>query len=267
MRQRFLNGWLGKGIFAIGLVVAVFCALHVLSVVDMGSSGVAFAQEGDEVVEVDPELAQAVSSNALVKFFQALGFVFGGIFFMLSFTLFALFIMNLLAARRDAMVPALLVEAFEAHLNEKRYQEAYELAKADESVLGQVLSAGLAKVSQGYEKAIEAMQEVGEEENMKLEHRLGYVALIGTISPMVGLLGTVWGMILAFQKLTTGEVGADALAGDISTALVTTVLGLCVAIPTVFLHTLVQSRAKRLTQILQEEAAGMLSERAERLGR
>jgi biopolymer transport protein ExbB len=57
------------------------------------------------------------------------------------------------------------------------------------------------------------------------------------------------------------------MAGGISTALVTTVLGLCVAIPTVFLHTLVQSRAKRLTQILQEEAAGMLSERAERLGR
>jgi biopolymer transport protein ExbB len=56
------------------------------------------------------------------------------------------------------------------------------------------------------------------------------------------------------------------MAGGISTALVTTVLGLCVAIPTVFLHTLVASRARRLTQILQEEAAGILAERAEEAG-
>ena len=52
------------------------------------------------------------------------------------------------------------------------------MAKTDESFLGQVLSAGLAKLSAGYEKAIEAMQEVGEEENMKLEHRLSYMALM-----------------------------------------------------------------------------------------
>ena len=57
-------------------------------------------------------------------------------------------------------------------MNEKRYQEAYEMAKADESFLGQVLSAGLAKLSAGYAQAIEAMQEVGEEEIMKMEHKL-----------------------------------------------------------------------------------------------
>ncbi len=73
------------------------------------------------------------------------------------------------------------------------------MAKTDESFLGQVLSAGLAKLSSGYDKAIEAMQEVGEEENMKLEHRLSYMALIGTISPMVGLFGTVYGMIASFD--------------------------------------------------------------------
>ena len=64
---------------------------------------------------------------------------------------------NPFAARRDNVVPVQLVEAFEAHLNEKKYQEAYELAKADESFLGLVLSAGLAKLSAGYEKAIKAI--------------------------------------------------------------------------------------------------------------
>src|SRR6185369_7465553 len=91
-----------------------------------------------------------------------------------------------------------LIEQFEAHLNEKRYQEAYELAKADESVLGKVLAAGLAKLSLGYERAVIAMQEVGEDENMKMEHRLSYIALIGTMAPMVGLLGTVDGMVQSF---------------------------------------------------------------------
>ena len=86
-------------------------------------------------------------------------------------------------------MPSHLIDGFEAHLNAKQYQEAYELAKNDDSFLGHVLSAGLSRISSGYPQAIEAMQEVGEEENMRLEHRLSYLALIGTISPMFGLLG------------------------------------------------------------------------------
>ena len=93
------------------------------------------------------------------------------------------------------------------------------------------------------------------------------LAALAAVAPLLGLLGTVTGMIITFQAITLYGAGDPKLmAGGISTALVTTVLGLCVAIPTVFLHTLVQSRAKRLTQILQEEAAGMLSERAEKMG-
>ena len=134
---------------------------------------------------------------------EALGYGYSIVFLALSFTLVALFVMNLLTARRENVVPISLVEGFEEHLNEKQYQEAYELARNDESFLGQVLSAGLAKLSAGYEPAIEAMQEVGEEENMKLEHRLSYMALIGTISPMIGLFGTVQGMIASFNVIAT----------------------------------------------------------------
>jgi biopolymer transport protein ExbB len=94
---------------------------------------------------------------------------------------------------------------------------------------------------------------------------LPFLKIISVVAPLLGLLGTVTGMIVTFQAITLYGAGDPKLmAGGISTALVTTVLGLVVAIPMVFLHTLVQSRSKRLTQILQEEAAGMLSERAER---
>jgi biopolymer transport protein ExbB len=102
-------------------------------------------------------------------------------------------------------------------------------------------------------------------ETPKFTAFLPFLKIISVVAPLLGLLGTVVGMIITFQAITLYGAGDPKLmAGGISTALVTTVQGLCVAIPMVFLHTIVQGRAKRLTQILQEEAAGMLSERAER---
>jgi biopolymer transport protein ExbB len=104
-------------------------------------------------------------------------------------------------------------------------------------------------------------------ETPKLSSMLPLLKIISVVAPLLGLLGTVTGMIITFQAITLYGAGDPKLmAGGISTALVTTVLGLCVAIPTVFLHTLVASRARRLTQILQEEAAGILAERAEQAG-
>jgi biopolymer transport protein ExbB len=101
-------------------------------------------------------------------------------------------------------------------------------------------------------------------ETPKFNTMLPLLKIISVVAPLLGLLGTVTGMIVTFQAITLYGAGDPKLmAGGISTALVTTVLGLCVAIPTVFLHTLVSSRARRLTQVLQEEAAGMLAERAE----
>ena len=101
-------------------------------------------------------------------------------------------------------------------------------------------------------------------ETPKFNSMLPLLKIISVVAPLLGLLGTVTGMIVTFQAITLYGAGDPKLmAGGISTALVTTVLGLVVAIPMVFMHTLVASRARRLTQILQEESAGMLAERAE----
>jgi biopolymer transport protein ExbB len=184
----------------------------------------------------------------LAWIYDALGPGYMIVFLGLSFTLVALFVMNVLTARRENVCPQHLLESFEAHLNEQRYQEAYELAKADESMLGMVLSAGLAKLSMGYSQALEAMQEVGEDENMKLEHRLSYMALIGTISPMVGLFGTVHGMIASFQVIAVGgsTPKASQLAEGISTALFTTLIGLAIAIPAIAAFNILRNRVARL---------------------
>jgi biopolymer transport protein ExbB len=199
--------------------------------------------------------------SLLEYYFAALGWLYTIIFTTISFLLVALVIMNLLGARRDNIVPLALVEGFEQLLNEKKFQEAYELAKQDESFLGKVLAAGLAKLSAGYAQAIEAMQEVGEEENMKLEHRLSYVALIGAIAPLFGLLGTVDGMVGAFQEIgaRTTPPPPYELADDIGMALVTTMVGLWLAIPALVVYGILRNRFSRLTLEVGVLSEGLMS--------
>ncbi len=266
----------------IGLCVLALCAFAILSTVE-GQR--AMAQDADEDVVPDEEPAPAAeaqppaaaASNApvapkkksyLAWAYNSLGLGYSLIFLALSFALVALFVMNLLASMQSKIAPAELIEEFKNQLNNKKYQEAYDLAKNDESFLGLVLSAGLSKISSGYAPAIEAMQEVGEEENMRLEHRLSYLALIGTICPMVGLLGTVQGMIAAFEVIATAATAPKPaeLAAGISTALFTTLIGLAIAIPAIAAYNILRNVvARRVLQvgITSESLMGRFQKRKE----
>ena len=126
-------------------------------------------------------------------------------FLVISFTFVAFLVMNLLGLRRDAVCPPHLAAAFEAQLNENKLQEAFDLAKNDDSMLGQMLAAGMQNLQQGYDKAVDAMGQVGEDENLKLEHRLSFLSLVGSIAPMVGLLGTVDGMVQSFMVIASSD--------------------------------------------------------------
>ena len=271
MRHRSLFGWVGTTFCSFSLFVVALGTFSVATVMD---PGVAYAQDEeleelefgqDEAPPEEPPQDTAEIEGApdsyLAWMYESLGIFYSAVFLTLSFTLVALLVMNLLTARRENILPVALVEGFEAHLNEKRYQEAYEMAKNDDSFLGQVLSAGLAKLSAGYEPTIEAMQEVGEEENMKLEHRLSYIALIGSISPMIGLLGTVHGMISSFSTIANSSQTPEPreLAAGISTALFTTLIGLCIAIPAIALYNILRNRVARLVLEVGIVSEGLMS--------
>lgn len=104
-------------------------------------------------------------------------------------------------------------------------------------------------------------------ETPKLEAGLTLLKIIAAVAPLMGLLGTVTGMIITFQAITIFGAGdPKAMAGGISSALITTVLGLLVAIPTVLLHTVVNGRAQKIIHILNEQATGIVAERAEATG-
>ena len=189
------------------------------------------------------------SSNMLVWLFKALGPVYTILFLILSICLVTLIVMNIIAVRRDNVCPPDLIEEVEQQFAEGNPQAAAELLRTDDSFLGQIVTAGLSKLDRGHAAAIEAMQEVGEEEVMKMEHSLGYMALIGNISPMIGLLGTVDGMVQAFRTIAVSgsTPNAGELANNISLALVTTLAGLVVAIPAIAICNVLKNRVQRLS--------------------
>ncbi len=262
------------------LLLGLMLPLAAFSSVTLVQPSSAFAQEADDLEEIADEAppaeapvaeeggaaapgadAPAVRKSRLAWLIESLGIGYSLVFLGLSFTLVALIVMNILSARRDSIAPQHLVDTFEAQLKEKKYQEAYETAKNDDSFLGHVLAAGLTKLSSGYPQAVEAMQEVGEDEGMKLEHRLSYVALVGTISPMVGLLGTVHGMINAFIVIATspGQPKPSELAAGISTALITTALGLLLAIPAIGFYGIMRNWMSRLVLEVGIVSEGLMS--------
>jgi biopolymer transport protein ExbB len=102
-------------------------------------------------------------------------------------------------------------------------------------------------------------------ETPALQRGLGLLKLLAAVAPLLGLLGTVTGMILTFQSITLfGSGDPKLMAGGISQALVTTVLGLVVAIPLLFSHTLLASRSRTLIQILDEQSAGLIARQVSR---
>lgn len=199
--------------------------------------------------------------NYLVWMFRSLGLFFTLVFSVLSLSMVALIVVNVLALRRCVIAPEELATKFGALLDENRFQDAYQLAKDDESILGKTLAVGLSKTSAGYAKAEQAMRDVQEEETMRLEHQIGYLALIGNLAPMIGLFGTVVGMIASFQAIAAGGAAPSPqkLAEGIATALFTTELGLAIALPALFAFDFLKNRLSRFmldVSVLSENLMG-----------
>lgn len=173
---------------------------------------------------------------------------FGACVFIESFIMVALIIMCLLQMRRSVFMPADFLSEFEAKLTAHDYQGAFNRAKEDESLLGRLIVVGMTKLQRGQDEALAAMGELGEDENMALEHRLSWLALIATTAPMFGLLGTVQGMVQAFDEIASSSTTPkpSELAEGIQLALVTTLEGLIVAIPAMIAYSLLRNHLVRL---------------------
>ncbi|MDX1965092.1 MAG: MotA/TolQ/ExbB proton channel family protein [Pirellulales bacterium] len=251
------------GRFFVASVLSLAVAMSCFTTAALINPAAAVAQDeaaADETATEETSSAPKTQSQ-LEYFFEALGWTYTILFAIDSFLFVAILVMNFMALRREAMMPAALVQGFEAHLNEKRFQEAYEMAKADPSFLGKVLAGGMSKLSSGYDASVAAMEEAGANETMKLEHLLSYIALVGSISPMLGLLGTVDGMVVAFKEIASRETPPppSILAKGVATALVTTLVGLWLAIPAVLVYGILKNWLQSLVSEVGSTAGTLMS--------
>lgn len=201
-----------------------------------------------------PALAQGdaagpENTTSWVEAYITAGGPIGFVILFMSFVSLALIIEHIVNVKRDKIVPPQLIDEIEGMMDNEEYQEALELCEAEPNFLTNVLAAALPKINSGFETMKISMDDAGEEEAIKLQQKIGYLSLIGNIAPMMGLFGTVSGMITAFQ--TIAEKGASVtpadLAGGISQALVTTFLGLFVAIPTMIAFFFFRNKVVRIT--------------------
>jgi biopolymer transport protein ExbB len=221
--------WIGICLLALFLLTFVSPALSIANAADDGA-------------------AEGGKTNLLWHIIKSAGPVFGPIILIISVALVALIVILAMDLRMSNAIPPGFVEDFTETVNQRKFKEAYEMAKEDGSFLGRVMTTGMARLQYGIEDAREAAVNMVESIKASKEVLITYLATIGTLGPLLGLVGTVFGMILSFMEL--GKPGSTPnpakLADGISHALVVTLLGIAISVPAIFCHAFFKNRLVRL---------------------
>ena len=216
-----------------------------------------------QVAQVDQQTDQANSPPAAAESPAAetpksfMEIVFSGgwagfliILLLLGLSLTAAYLVfeQLMTLRRADIIPAGLGERFRELLASGKVAEAEALCRERPSLLSFVLLNGLSEIEGGWPAVEKALEDATAEQSARLYRKIEYLSVIGNIAPMVGLLGTVIGMIFAFHQvaISRGSAGAGDLAEGIYQALVTTVGGLIVAIPSLGAFAVFRNRVDQL---------------------
>ena len=176
------------------------------------------------------------------------GGVIGMLIMLLSIAAVALVIEHIMTIRAAVLMPPGLAEEVHQLLAAGKVGPAYQRSRMQPSFLAHVVGAGLAEADGGWPAIEKAVEDATAEQSARLFRKIEYLSVIGNIAPMMGLLGTVIGMIFAFREVadTQGAARAADLAEGIYLALVTTVEGLIVAIPSLAAFAVFRNRVDQL---------------------
>lgn len=252
------------------LLVALFSGTLVIGLVG-SNAWVAWGQDAlsdettaPESLQASPEGSSTASQRTLLDTVRAGGWI-GLLIGLCSVVAVAFIIEHSITIRKEALMPGELCESLEELVHQGRLEEAAQLCRDPtwNSLVAHVVLAGLARYQAsefGFAEYRAAVEEAGEEETARLYRKTEVLGVIGAVTPMLGLTGTVLGMIKAFNKIaaTGGMARPEELADGISQALVTTLMGLLVAIPAMIafsyfrnrIDSLVAEAGKRVEQIL-----------------
>lgn len=225
--------YISFGLLALGFIV-------------LGSDAVVLAQDA----AASPAAAAAGGgggSMSLLDFLKYGGLI-GAIILLGSVAALGISIERAIGLKRDNIVPPDILAQLEQLFDDEEYEEAMTICESQPNFLCNVIAAGLPKIGTGWENISGAMGEVGDFEATKLQQSISYINLIVNVSPMMGLFGTVMGMIGAFNTIATSPTPPTPaqLAGGIQQALVTTCLGLAVAIPFSFVYFYFRNKVQRM---------------------
>jgi biopolymer transport protein ExbB len=229
------------GRLILAFVLSAFVSSMLLT---LPSAVIAQEEPAPPVEEKKEEDKSRLSSNPIVHFFVSIGLVFGIVFAAISVGTLALIIILSMDLRMGEAVSTAFVDEFTSLVNKRQFKQAYELCKNDNSFLGRALTAGMGRLQYGIEDAREALYSMVDTIRANKESMISYLANVGTLGPMLGLVGTVSGMIGAFRRLGASDQAprASELAGEISHALVVTLVGIAIAVPAIFFYSFFKNR-------------------------
>jgi biopolymer transport protein ExbB len=166
---------------------------------------------------------------------------------------------RLWAVRRERVMPRSLLASVSGLLDRRQYDQVALISGGGESAAARLVVLALKMGGRRRSQFKDSLEEAGRREAQELTAHLGALNLVATVSPLLGLLGTVSGMIRAFNSIAAEGAGNPGfLAGGISEALLTTAAGLCVAIPTLVVHRAILSRAENLIGELEALSSDLL---------
>lgn len=178
---------------------------------------------------------------------------------LVSLVALAVWLERTFALRRGNIVPRSFSVEVEELLKQRRFGDAQTLCRKSNSAIARIVAVALRCRGQSRAQLKERVEEVGRREAAELERNTGLLGTVASIAPLLGLLGTVWGMILTFDVIQEQGVGVvGSLAGGISQALITTLAGLSVGIPALVGWRQVIGRVDELTLELEEVSFGVL---------
>lgn len=171
----------------------------------------------------------------------------------------AIFLERLWTLQTKRVLPSDLTEKVWRWVEQRQIQDKHIAALQQNSPLGKILAAGLANRNRDRAVIREAIEDTGRHVVHELDRFIGTLGTIASLSPLMGLLGTVLGMIRTFNAITTAGIGNPAsLAGGIAEALITTAAGLTVAIPALLAYKYLRGRVQLLVVQMEKEATRLV---------
>jgi biopolymer transport protein ExbB len=196
--------------------------------------------------EGTPETTQ---KSGFTWFIESSGLIGLGIL-CLSIYFVSLLIRLFMEMRQEIAIPADLVTRTQDAIRARDFQGAFDAVRQDDSFLGRVLTAGIAELPNGLPDAREALERSGEAETVEMEKRISMLAVLGTLGPMIGLLGTLLGMIESFGEIARGSttgINTQAVAGSISKSLLLTFEGVGLSVPAIYFFAFFRNRVSSIS--------------------